>query len=183
MKNKLFQLVLIVICVAWMSGCGLRLKGSQTISTNNKRIYVSGIPAYNPFVQQLQKTAGLSGGSVVTNFEEMDLHLRVIDQRRVRREISLSQRGKANEYELTFEIIFEVIDKDNHQLMPEQSISITREYFNPQVRVLGKANEEETIWQEIYKTSANNFLQRLNVALKQPSAKQVESKTETEEQE
>ena len=183
MKSKLFQLVLIVICIAWMSGCGLRLKGSQTVSTISKRIYVSGIPAYNPFVQQLQKNAALSGGSVVTNFEEMDLHLHVIDQRRIRREISLSQRGKANEYELTFEIIFEVIHKDNYQLMPEQSISITREYFNPQVRVLGKANEEEIIWKEIYKTSANNFLQRLDVALKQPPAKQVETKTEKEEQE
>jgi LPS-assembly lipoprotein len=173
MNKKIFQLALIAVCIVLLSACGLRLKGSESLSTTNKRIYVSGIPAYNPFVQQLQKTLTLSGGSVVKKLEELDVHLHVIDQRRTRREISLSQRGKANEYELTFEIIFEVINKDNVEVMPQQNILITRDYFNPQVQVLGKANEEQTIWQEIYKTSVNNFLQRLDATLKQPLEKQV----------
>ncbi|MEE9413224.1 MAG: LPS assembly lipoprotein LptE [Methylococcales bacterium] len=174
MNSKLFQHVLLAICVTWMSGCGLRLKGSETLSINNKRIYVSGIPVYNAFVRQLQKYAVLSGGAVVTSLDESDVHLHVIDQRQIRREISLSQRGKANEYALTFELIFEVFNKDHVVLMPQQSIVITRDYFNPQVQVLGKANEEETIWQEIYKTSVNNFLQRLDVAIKKPLEKDVE---------
>lgn len=179
MNSKLLRQVLIVICIASMPGCGLRLKGSQAISTSSKHIYVSGVPAYNPFVQQLQKTAAFSGGSVVTNLDELDIHLHIIDQRRIRREISLSQRGKANEYELTFEIIFEVFNKENIELMSQQSIVISRDYFNPQVQVLGKANEEETIWREIYKTSVNNFLQRLDVALQQPPKKDVNPNTET----
>jgi len=63
--------------------------------------------------------------------------------------------------------------------MSQQSIVISRDYFNPQVQVLGKANEEETIWREIYKTSVNNFLQRLDVALQQPPKKDVNPNTET----
>ncbi len=181
MNRKLYQLVLLAICITWMSGCGLRLKGSETLSTSSKRIYVSGSPAYNPFVQQLEKTLAFSAGSIVTNLEQSDVHLHIIDQRRVRREISLSQRGKANEYALTFEIIFEVFNKDNAELMPQQNIVITRDYFNPQVQVLGKANEEETIWQEIYKTSANNFIQRLDVAMNKPPEKDVEPNTETKQ--
>lgn len=168
MKSRLFQLVLVTICVALLSACGLRLKGTGSSPTTSKHIFVSGIPAYNPFVRQLQKTVALSGGSVTDNLKTFDVHLHVFDQHRIRREISLSQRGKANEYELIYEIIFEVIDKDGNQVMPKQNISITRDYFNPQVQVLGKANEENTIWQEIYKTSVNNLLQRLEVALKQP---------------
>jgi LPS-assembly lipoprotein len=175
MNRQLFQLVMIAMCVIWISGCGLRLKGSQPLSITNKHIYVSGIPAYNPFVRQLKTSVALSGGSVVKKLAESDVHLHVVDQRRIRREISLSQRGKANEYELTFEITFEVINKDNIELMPQQSISITRDYFNAQVQVLGKANEEQTIWEEIYKTSVNNILQRLDVALKQPLEKAAET--------
>ncbi len=168
MESRLFQLVLVAICVALLSACGLRLKGSGSSPTTSKHIFVSGIPAYNPFVRQLQETLALSGGSVTKNLNAFDVHLHVLDQRKIRREISLSQRGKANEYALTYGITFEVIDKDGNQLMPKQNISITRDYFNPQVQVLGKANEENTIWQEIYKTSVNNLLQRLEVALKQP---------------
>ena len=178
MSSKIVQMILIAVCVSLLTGCGIRLKGTGAVPASNKRIYVSGIPAYSPFARELQNRVEVSGGVIANKVDEFDLHLHVLDQRRTRRELSLSQRGKANEYELTFEIVFEVVDKDNYQLMPEQTISITRDYFNQQLRVLGKANEEDTIWQEIYKTAVNNFLQRLNIAQQQPKAKEIESVTE-----
>ncbi len=180
MNSKLLPVIFIAICLIWVSGCGLRLKGSVATLASNKRIFVTGIPTYNPFTIQLKDTLALSGGSITSKLDAFDLHLHVLDQRRTRRELSLSQRGKANEYELTFEITFEVIDTSSHQLMPQQTISITRDYFNQQLRVLGKANEEEMIWKEIYKTTVNNFLQRLDIAMKQPIASSDEIKPETE---
>ncbi|HFD11626.1 MAG TPA: hypothetical protein ENJ32_04045 [Crenotrichaceae bacterium] len=168
MSKQHFQIVLIALSISLLTGCGLRLKGSGALPTATKRIYVTGIPAYNLFTRQLQTTLELSGGQLTRKPEASDLHLHVIDQRRTRRELSLSQRGKANEYELTFKINFEVVNNDGQQIMPSQTISISRDYFNQQLRVLGKANEEETIWQDIYKTAVNNFLQRLDIALKQP---------------
>ena len=171
MNDKILQILLIAVCLASLSACGLRLRGSgETQSTASKRIYVTGIPAYNPFIRQLRNTLAISGGTIVKNPEQAELHLHVIDQRKTRRGLSLSQRGKANEYELSFEITFEVFDNQNRPIMPPQTINATRDYFNQQLRVLGKANEEQTIWQEIYKTVVNNFLNRLEIALKQPVA-------------
>lgn len=167
MGYKVILVLLIAVCMASLTGCGLRLKGSGQPAAA-RHIYVTGIPAYNPFTRQLQKTLALNGGTIARKPETAEVHLHVIDQRRTRRELSLSQRGKANEYELSFEITFEVYDQQRRQIIPVQTITATRDYFNQQLRVLGKANEEQTIWQEIYKTVVNNFLRRLEIALQQP---------------
>ncbi|MCH9698686.1 MAG: hypothetical protein K0U68_11330 [Gammaproteobacteria bacterium] len=168
MNNKFVFFISIVLSVTLLVGCGIRLKGSGTNKSVNTRLFVTGLPLYNPFIRQLKSSLETSGGTVTNTLGDIDAHLHILDQKRTRRELSLSQRGKANEFELTYEVTFEVIDKNNQKLMEPQSISVTRDYFNQQLRVLGKANEEDTIWQEIYKATVNSFLQRLSIALKRP---------------
>lgn len=168
MNNKFTVFISLILCVSMLVGCGIRLKGSGSSKSVDTRLFVTGLPLYNPFIRQLKSSLETSGGNVTNKLGEFDAHLHILDQKRTRRELSLSQRGKANEYELTYEVSFEVIDKNNHKLMEPQTITITRDYFNQQLRVLGKANEEDTIWQEIYKATVNAFLQRLSIALKKP---------------
>lgn len=161
--------VLLVICALQLSGCGLRLQGSAPVADNSKRILVTGLPRYNPFVRQLNEVLTQNGGQVVKTLDLADIVLTIVDERRNRREISLSQKGKANEYELTYELAYEISNPAGASILPEQKIRIARPYFNPQIQVLGKANEEEMIWRDIYKEAVSTVLRRLQLAPNQAS--------------
>ena len=82
-----------------------------------------------------------------------------------RRVISLSNTGRANEYELYYELDFILLDVEGNKLSEIQPVEITRDYFNDQEDILGKNNEEQIIRDEMYRQAVQTIIDRSRVAL------------------
>ena len=86
-----------------------------------------------------------------------------------RRVLSVTTAGVANEYELKYLLRFKLMDSENKQLMPEQTITLYRSYrYDPDI-VLAKAAEEERLQKDMTEVAVKQLMRRISTKLtKQP---------------
>ena len=162
------QKFLSVLLVAGLfSGCGFHMRKPVELPPGMNQVYVKGLSSGSPFVSHLNQTIKLSDGRVTSDLAAAGLVLNVFSDRLNRREVSLSETGKANEYELTYRLDYELQSPDGKTILPRQTIQVIRDYFNPQVNVIGKSSEEGVIRNEMYKEAVRILLRRTEIALRQ----------------
>jgi LPS-assembly lipoprotein len=91
--------------------------------------------------------------------------VRIFNEDNQRRVLSLSSTGTANDFELEYRFDYELVDSKNKVLMPRQSVEIKREYYNDQMAVIAKGNEEAVILNEMYQQAVRSIVNRARVAL------------------
>ncbi len=155
----------LMILISIVSSCGWQLRGTSNLPPEMAHVFVEGLSRKNRFVQDLDQELAFAGGGVTRNPESAAIILKVLDDQFERRVVSLSSQGKANEYELIYRIRVELEKPDGNSLLPTQTIEIRRAYFNPQVRVIGKSQEESQIRRDMYKEAVRTLLRRTEIAL------------------
>lgn len=165
-----------LISVAFLvlfSACGFHLRQPVELPPGMNKVYVEGISQYSPFLSYFYQAIRLSDGHLTSDLASAGLVLNVLDEQLHRREVSLSESGKANEYELSYGLIYEVRTPEGEIISPRQTIYVLRDYFNPQINVIGKSEEEHLIRQEMYKEAVRTLLRRTQIALRKkfPSPK------------
>ena len=157
-----------------IGGCGFHLRKPVDLPAGMDQIYVKGLPRGSRFVNYLDQTIKLSDGQVIHESSAAGLILNVYKDQMDRREVSLSQTGKANEYELTYSLDYDLQLPDGKIVLPRQSIQVIRDYFNPQINVIGKSEEEDVIRDEMYREAARTLLRRTEIALSRSDAPPAE---------
>ena len=147
-----------------MSGCGYHLRGSADLPANVDKVYVNNASKY--LVRGFKDALRASGGHLAASPRKADLVLNIIDEELERRYISLSATGKVNEFEYNYEIFYEWNTPKGDAVLPQQSYAISRDYFNDQLDIIGKTNEEAVLRQEIYRQAAQGILRQSGLALK-----------------
>jgi LPS-assembly lipoprotein len=79
--------------------------------------------------------------------------------------LALSSGGTANNFELSYRLEYELVDAKNQILSARQPIEIRREYFNNQVAIIAKENEEAVIRNEMYQQAVRTIVNRARVVL------------------
>ena len=154
-----------ILGVLLVSSCGFRLRGAIDLPPEMKNIWVDGISVQGPFVNSFRKSLESAGGSISRDRNTAGMILNVLEERMERREISLTQTGKANEFELTYTLKYELLKPEGDSLVPEQTIVVIRDYFNEQLNVIGKSQEEDLIRKEIYNDAVRTLVRKTGVAL------------------
>ena len=97
--------------------------------------------------------------------EEVCKLIRIYNENNDRRVLSLSSSGVANDFELDYNLEYELVDSKNKILMARQPLSIKREYYNNQQAVIAKDNEEQIIRHEMYQQAVRSIVGGAKVAL------------------
>ncbi len=160
------KLSVLLLLGSLIGACGFHLRKPVDLPDGMDQIYVKGLPPGSRFVNYLNQTVKLSDGQVTGDLSAAGLVLNVYNDHMDRREVSLSQTGKANEYELTYLLDYDLQLPDGEVVLPRQSIRVIRDYFNPQINVIGKSEEEGVIRNEMYKEAARTLLRRSEIALR-----------------
>jgi LPS-assembly lipoprotein len=155
--KKLFLAVLIML----NTGCGYHLGGKVDLPPEMKIVYFQGA---SPFLlggatQVFRSTEGKIAGSPA----EAGIIINVFNEEMLRRSLSLDSGGRAIEYEFSYHLNFELLDGAGQVLMPRQELQVIRDYFNVQVQVIGKANEEAIIREEMYQEAVQIIVRRARV--------------------
>lgn len=166
MKFIMLRLVAAVVLTFATSSCGFHIRGAVNLPAEMKNLWIQGIARNSQLTTNLENTLRFSGGAISADRNSASSILNVLDEKIERREISLSNTGKANEFQLTYTLIYELLDLDGNVILPRDAIEIIRDYFNQQVQVIGKSIEESQIRSNIYKDAARTLLRRTSIALK-----------------
>ena len=154
---------IILLLTFWVVACGYHLRGSIELPEELKRIFLQG--ASGALHQQFKKTLKSSSGELVSAPEQAKLVINVLNEKASSRVLALSSTGRANEYELSYRIDFELYDGEGNLLVEKKTIEIRRDYFNDQEDVLAKGNETNIIWSEIYRQTVRAIVDRARFSL------------------
>ena len=131
-----------------LSGCGFQLQGAFVVPDGMERTYVASEDEYSPFFRKLRQQLQASGMQLVDTPAEATATLTIQVDDTDRRVLSVSARNVPTEYEVYYSIAY-AVDSGEKNLLPRQSITLTRDYTYDETLVLGKAREEELLREAI----------------------------------
>ncbi|GAB4289231.1 MAG: hypothetical protein Kow0096_02000 [Thiohalomonadaceae bacterium] len=160
-----------------LTSCGFHLRGAVALPPQLARTQLVGIDARSELAAEITAALEGAGAQVVTTDATAQLH--ISGERENRRLLSVGRTGRASEYEVTYQFSFElrepVVVQDTggkekvryRVLVPQQTISLNRDYtFDPD-SVLGKGEEENLLVREMRAFALRQMLVRLRAGLQQ----------------
>lgn len=133
-----------------------------------KTFYVDGLGRGDRFLQEFSQILSYTGGSLVPTPSQAGAVIHVVHAKQDRRPIGLSKQGRANLFDLSYRVVYEVTTPQGEVLLPRQEIELKRDYFNDQTSPLSQTHEEFQIQHEMQREAAELMFRRLAYALNRP---------------
>jgi LPS-assembly lipoprotein len=148
----------IVLIALLLSACGYHFRGAFELPAGMKNIFLDGGSA--PLQSEFNKAMSLSAIPIAASAETAGIVIRIFDEISQRRVLSLAATGVANDFELGYQMEYEIVDAKDNILMARQLIEIKREYYNDQLATIAKSNEESIIINEMYLQAVRTIVNR-----------------------
>ncbi|PKM11934.1 MAG: hypothetical protein CVV13_07115 [Gammaproteobacteria bacterium HGW-Gammaproteobacteria-3] len=162
MLTLLKQVVLLTGLLV-LASCGYHLRGSSDLAQPLYKVYLAG--ASEPLSTQFANTIRNASGDMAGSSAEAAVIVTISNERMDRRVLTLSNTGKANEFELDYALDFELQDAKGKPLLERQSVEIRRDYFNDQQAIIAKNSEEDLIRTEMYQQAVRTIVNRAQAVL------------------
>ncbi len=153
----------IFIAALLLSACGYHLRGAFELPANMKNVYVDG--GSGQLREQFSQIMRSSSGQLTDSRKGAGIVIKILGEDFNRRVLSLSTRGKSNEFELDYRLDYELDNAGDAVLLPRQTVEIRREYYNDQQFMIAKDNEEALIRNEMYQQAVHTIVNRARVVL------------------
>lgn len=153
----------ILVMALLLNACGYHLRGAFQLPENMKNVYVEG--GSGTLLEQFKQVMKTSSAKLSDSRKGAGIVIKIANEDFKRRVLSLSSRGKSNEFELEYRLDYEFANAKDALLMERQSIEIRREYYNDQQFVIAKDNEESVIRNEMYQQAVHTIVNRARVVL------------------
>ncbi len=177
MSGRGFFFLSLVTCYLSLVSCGFHLRGAVTLPPQMERTQLLGVEARGPLAAEITAALEDAGARVVAG--DATAQLVISGERQARRLLSVGSTGRASEYEITYRFSFELRAPAEAAeagakpavvvLVPQQTVSLNRDYaFDPN-SVLGKGDEESLLVREMRTFAVRQMLVRLHAALRERS--------------
>lgn len=166
LPTKTLILLLLASCLA-LSACGFHLRGSDEGAKLAHKLYIEGPVTEGSFLSAFGTALTDVGGGIVKTPIAASGIIHLYRATYVRQPITLSRTGRANGYDLSYRIVYDVRSPKGEVLQPRKEFEVKRDYFNDQTLPLAQLAEEAQIREEIEKEAAQSLLRRVVNTLRQ----------------
>ncbi len=133
-----------MFAVGGLAACGFQLQGAFSAPPGMERTYIAASDDYSPFLRKLKASFRESGIELTDNAADATAVFTISTDDTAQRVLSVSARNVPTEYEVYYMIEYS-LDSETESLLPQQSLTLTRDYTYDSTLVLGKAKEEELL--------------------------------------
>jgi LPS-assembly lipoprotein len=163
MISTRFVQVCFLLFTFLFSGCGFHPRGSYAMPYELKAVYLEGgSPALRELVSSQLRN---SKSKLVENRAESGVVIKLFDEQFVRRSVSLSERGKTNEFELLYRLEYEIATPKDAILLARQPLEVRKDYYNDQQAILARDNEETVLRAEMSQQVVRTLLNQARFTL------------------
>ncbi len=163
--TRRFLIFALLVSLVLVEGCGFRLRGTYDVPERMDPSYIQA-PQGDPLAHQLRQALRSADVQIAEAPDQASAVLRLLKQDQSRRVRAVDRRGKVIDYELTYEVMFDVRDGKGEELVSPQTITLVRTQVNPGVEVLGKEEEQAQFFSDMQRELAGRILRRLQVQLR-----------------
>lgn len=159
--------VTILVLSLALSACGFKLRGSVELPPVLQDTYVESQNPYTGMARSLRSELKAAGANVLENKEQASAVLTVVAERSENRVLSVGSSGRASEYELFDEVVFELRDNENNILVKKQTLRMTRDLVFDETALLGTISEAEGIHRQMRANLARQIIVRIEALMRQ----------------
>lgn len=149
------KLMLTLLLIATLNSCGFQLRGNyqlpETLQSVSLESYVS------KELSEHMKQRFVHSGIKVLETEQPTV--RLISDKLERRTLSLFESGQVAEYELLYQVNYQLIR--NGQLLLERTVEVARDYQDDPNFALAKTREREMLVDEMRAEASRRILQQI----------------------
>lgn len=113
-----------------------------------EKTYIATDDRHSPFLREFEIELQAAGVEVVDSVSDATATFTISFDETSQRVLSVSARNVPTEYEVYYTISYS-LDSGSDTLMPQQTLTLTRDYTYDSTLVLGKAREEELLREAI----------------------------------
>lgn len=155
--------LLLVLFLALVSaGCGFHLRGAVdvTLPPEMQHTALQGAAPESRLGDMVRSGLEQLGAGLAETTDAATAVLS-LGERLQRRVVSVDNAGRANEYELHYQLRFAVHDAAGSVLAPDQAIDVYRSYLFDPTQILAGANEEAQLRDEMQAAAVAQMLRRI----------------------
>ena len=154
-----------------LAGCGFHLRGSE-LSANFETVYVRSVSGIT-IEHQLARSLGFAGVEVVTDRSAADVVIDLTSQRDDRRSVSVTERARTAEYEISLEIRYRIVGQEpvaadeepvETVLVEDRSVRVARTYRLDRNNIVGSSEEQALLRGEMEQDVVQQILRSLDTA-------------------
>ena len=147
-----------IALITGLIGCGFHLRGTADLSFNS--IFIQG----NTLVisKNLNRTLHTNGVKVLNSAENADLLLEMIGEESEKRILSLSGKGKVNEFELYYRVHYRTKTAGADLWSPVHTIEARRDFSYSDANLLAKQGEEKRLNENMQSDVISGLMRRLS---------------------
>ena len=120
------------------------MQGAFTAPTGLERTYIAASDQYSLFLREFEARLRSAGVELTDSAADATATFTISFDDTSQRVLSVSARNVPTEYEVYYTLTYS-LDAGATNLMPEQTLTLTRDYTYDSTLVLGKAREEELL--------------------------------------
>lgn len=174
MKKVKFTFILMISLL--IASCGFHLRGNLDLSSVLPEVQIQGVSKHSELGRELTRALISANVNVL---DESEVLISITKDSFSRRVLSLDSLGRANQYELSYQLAFSLVKKlntkDNNSdkkdrlvdLIATQNISEKREYlFDADLNLLAFEDEETRLNNDMRQAALLQLVRRLKFSLK-----------------
>ena len=155
------QLIAASLTCLLLSACGWHLRGSVGADLNIDNVYVSADNVHGGLASDLRRALTASKVQLAPDSGSAQYQIRLSNERRDRRTVSVGNEALASEYELTLSVVYQISDRANAVLAPASEAMALRSYSFDRNAVVAIAEEEKLIERELRANLVQQIIRRL----------------------
>jgi len=164
-SGRIGTALLLPVLLAVLSACGFHLRGSYQLPPQLSPLYIDKASMSYSLYRELRAAMLASGIELTMDTAAAASELRITRESRSRAVQSVDSSGRAREYDLKYELGFSL--KAGEKLIIDNgSLSLQRNLLFDPESVLGVANEQESLYQDMMRDGTGLILLRIQAATK-----------------
>ena len=146
------------------AGCGFHLRGSAALPPAMAVTYIRSNQPFSSLVDDFAAALKVHDVRVTQERSEATAVLNILNSSVETRVLSVNTAGKVLEYDILQTIRFSVVTAGNETLVPEQTVSMNRDYIFSSTDVLGKQREGKVVRANLQYNLVNLAMLRIAAA-------------------
>ena len=156
---------MVLLAALALSACGFHLRGSDgSFNLPFATLFIT-LPNSSPLAQELKRYIRVIGGTEVLDKRDgADGVVDVLsdpDSTRGKTILSLSDSGRVREYQLSYTILFRVLDRQGNEVLKPTRIALTRPISINEAQLLAKETEEALLYRDMKTDMVQQMLRRI----------------------
>lgn len=164
MIRRPLSLTVVFAILLALSACGFQLRDALTLPADLDPVKVLSTDRYSPLAESLAMSLTRAGAAPATSDVANPAVLEILVERWGDTPISVDERGRAQEFNLRYAVVFELRNGDGTVLVPRQNIELARAYISSPTNSIGTEGERETLMRELQREMVASVLRRIDAA-------------------